>query len=193
MNFVRYHFGLAPLPSATIRSFVGDGAWMLVERSLAGLPSDAIQEGFHLFRSHYFEHCADFSYLYPDCRETLSALNSLNISIAIVTNKPDYMSRRIINSYHLADDIHLLIGGDSAAEKKPSPLPLLQALAKLGYPPENTIMVGDSANDIDAARAAGISSCGVTYGFSSPVGSDGSMPAYSIDGLKQLYVLIQSI
>lgn len=186
LNFIRYHFHLPPLAGDQVQSFVGDGVWMLVERSLPHLDTEARKEGYDLFRCHYYQHCTDYSRLYPDCRQTLKTLKAMQKKIGVVTNKPDLPSQRILEAFKLTPYIDLLLGGDKALEKKPSPLPIRQILEKLDCPPEEALMVGDSANDMDAAKAAGVSTCGVTYGFSFPACSDGTRPDFMIQKLIEI-------
>lgn len=169
-----------------MQSFVGDGVWMLVERSLPHLDAEARKEGYDLFRSHYYQHCTDYSRLYPDCRQTLKTLKAMQKKIGVVTNKPDLPSQRILEVFALTPWIDFLLGGDKSLEKKPSPLPIRQILEKLDCPPEEALMVGDSPNDMDAAKAAGVSTCGVTYGFSCPSCSDGTRPDFVIRKIVEI-------
>lgn len=190
LNYVRYAFRLPPLSAEMVQSFVGDGAWKLVERSLQGYSPEEVQTGFTLFRSHYLEHCTDFTTLYPECRETLAALSTRGKILGVVTNKPDRMTVRILEAFRLTPFISIIVGGDKAPERKPSPLHLRQALEEAVCRPDETLMIGDSTNDIDAAQRAGVYSCGVCYGFSQAVASDGSRPDYCIDRLKELLSIL---
>ncbi len=190
LNFVRRLFRLPPLSSGQVQSFVGDGAWRLIERSLPGLSREEQESGYSLFRNHYHDHCADFTTLYPGCRETLQNLRLRGKTLGIITNKPDTMAQRILDSFRVSDLIHILIGGDRAQEKKPSPVPLRQALREAGCLGDEALMVGDSANDIDAARGAAIRSCGVSYGFSLAAASDGSPPDFTVHRLPDLLSLV---
>ena len=92
-------------------------------------------------------------------------MKSLGIPLAVITNKNEVLTIKLLKALGLSDYFSLVLGGDSLPEKKPSPAPLLHAAEVLGVPVENMIMVGDSRNDILAAKAAGCPSIGVTFGY----------------------------
>ena len=92
-------------------------------------------------------------------------LKSLGIPLVVITNKNEILAVELLKQLGLADYFSLILGGDSLPEKKPSPLPLQHAAEVLGIDPANMIMVGDSRNDIIAAKAAGCLSVGVTFGY----------------------------
>ena len=114
---------------------------------------------------HYAEHIADATRPYPGVAAGLALLKSLGIPLAVVTNKSETLAVKLLRALGLADHFSLIVGGDTLSEKKPSPAPLLYAAETLGVPPQNMLMVGDSRNDILAARAAGCPAVGVSYGY----------------------------
>ncbi len=169
-NAMRQALGLSPLPQATIESYVGDGIASLVHRALTadfhGQAEPAQwEEGFTLFVRHYAEHIADATRPYPEVEAGLGLLKSLGIPLAVVTNKSEVLAVKLLRELGLADYFSLILGGDSLPEKKPSPAPLLHVAQVLGVDHANMIMVGDSRNDILAAKAAGCTAVGVTYGY----------------------------
>ena len=171
-NASRAHMGLPPLPDATIESYIGDGIPRLVHRVLttrrdgdADAPPAAHAEAYRYFTAYYLEHLSDKTRPYPHVAETLAALAQRGIALAVITNKNEILAVELLKQLGLADYFSLILGGDSLSEKKPSPLPLQHATEVLGIDPANMIMVGDSRNDIIAAKAAGCLSVGVTFGY----------------------------
>lgn len=183
-NYVRRSFGLAPLSVGEMRQFVGDGAWILVERSMPELSLIQRQEALQLFRTHYARHCTDFTVPYPGCLQVLRHFRRKKI--AVVTNKPDPMSRQILDAYGLSPHIGLLVGGDTARQIKPAAGHLQQVLDWAGCPAGNSLMIGDGRNDVEAAAAAGVACCGVLFGIGNPAGSHGEQPAFLINSLTEL-------
>ncbi len=121
-----------------------------------------------LFQDHYSEHLLDHTRCYPGVLETLAELKRHNVSMGVVSNKPQNFTKRIIDELDLGSFFPVVMGGDSIAVKKPDPGPLLHALEDLGCKAgETAIMVGDSGNDIEAGRRAGCRTAAVTYGFAS--------------------------
>ncbi|QLH39933.1 MAG: phosphoglycolate phosphatase [Defluviicoccus sp.] len=143
-------------------SIVGDGARVLVERALAltggnpGQEEDAARLT-RQFLDLYESRCSLETRAYPGVEETLDHLAGAGLSFGICTNKPEQVTRNILSDLGLNDRFSTIVGGDSLnGIRKPDPRPLLATLATLGAPPESAVMVGDSRNDITAARAAGM-------------------------------------
>ncbi len=153
------------------REWVGNGAAKLVERGLChhGLNADALQsmhaKGLDLFLEHYNDCCADKTVLYEGVAQALAEFKRHQITMAIVTNKPRRFIAPILE--HLAIDHYfsLLLGGDELAHKKPHPEPLLHCMDSLNISARSVLMVGDSRNDIEAARAANIPVVAMNYGY----------------------------
>jgi phosphoglycolate phosphatase len=98
--------------------------------------------------------------------ETLSALRELGLPLAVVTNKPYVATIDILEALGLRAYFDAVVGGDTLPERKPHPAPILAALRHLGVAPEAALMVGDNYHDVQAARAAGVRTFAVTYGYS---------------------------
>jgi len=175
-NFVRSHFRLPELPLATAQSYVGDGVAKLLARALGhdsstgltgsnGLPvSDAqLAEGLDVFKEHYGVHLLDHTRLYPGVREVLARLDKVPLHLA--TNKPRDFTDRILAGLELTGVFRRIVGGDETPARKPDPVHLTTALAGLDVTPSRVVMVGDSPNDVNAAKAMGAISVGCTYGL----------------------------
>ena len=156
-----------------VRNWVGNGAQMLVKRALVGLDSPVGSEpelalfdrAFPLFLQHYSACCSEKSQLYSGAIELLTALQSAQVGMGLITNKPISFTETLMDDFGLNSYFSIILGGDSLAEKKPHPLPLLYAMEKAGVGPDKTLMVGDSRSDIEAAQAAGCKVVAVTYGY----------------------------
>lgn len=167
---MREHLGLEALPAKVVESYVGDGIGTLVHRVITNdrdIPADQAvwEKGFIFFMQYYREHLSDFTRPYPETEAGLGLLKSLGIPLVVITNKTEILAVELLKQLGLADYFSLILGGDSLPEKKPSPLPLIHAAEVLGIDHANMLMVGDSKNDILAAKAAGCLSVGVTFGY----------------------------
>jgi phosphoglycolate phosphatase len=160
--------GRDPVGAAEIKTMIGDGVGKLIERALAargGDPADA--PGLTpRFLALYEPNAARSTRPYPGVPETLRALKARGLRIAVVTNKPERATREILASLDLAPLIEVVVGGDTAPERKPHPAPVLVALERLAVAPTEAVMVGDNHHDVSAARAAGVRAIAVTYGYS---------------------------
>ena len=158
--------GTAPIPLDATLSFVGEGARLLVERCLrhAGLGLTA-DEVLPVYLDCYRERLLDTTRPYPGIVEALDALRGT--TLAVLTNKPGDMSRVILDGLGLGQRFARVWGAGDVPSRKPDPAGLLGLMAELGATAEETWMVGDSATDVLAARAAGVRVAGVTWGFHS--------------------------
>ncbi len=155
-----------------IRSWVGNGVQVLVKRALSGqseidekLDPLLFEKALEIFLAFYADNLAVNTVTYPHATTTLHMLKELGYRLAIVTNKPFDFVAPILEGLNLAELFELYLGGDSLAQKKPDPMPLLHVCETLNVTIDDCIMVGDSKNDILAANACGMQSVGVTYGY----------------------------
>ena len=180
VNATLREFSLGPLPDPTIAGFVGNGAPMLMRRSLAlalhAAPGEVDEELFKkayaFFLQYYREHKLDFTYAYEGVLDALKALHELHDApgspqrtMAVLTNKPVRPARGICEGLGLADYFLHIYGGDSFPVKKPDPLGLRSLMEETGATPEETVMIGDSQVDVETARNAGAWSLGCAFGF----------------------------
>jgi phosphoglycolate phosphatase len=168
LNLALARMEMPALAEAQIADFVGEGVQRLVERALreiTGHPpgSQVTQNLITLFREEYGQHLLDQTRLYPGAKEALDRLTWA--SFAVVTNKPEGFSRRILDGLGIGDRFCAVFGGDSVQKRKPDPEALLKAMHACRAAPSETAMVGDSPVDIQAGKAAGVTTCGVMGGF----------------------------
>lgn len=169
LNHVLERAELPPVSLAAVRSMVGDGARALIQRGFAAdgrsLDQAELDRWFAVFLDYYGEHIADSSHLFPHVLETLDALAEAGLSVGVCTNKPEAMSRRLFEALGLSERFSAIVGGDTLPMRKPDPAHLLGTLERMQVAPQRAVMIGDSANDRDAARNAGVPVVLVTFGY----------------------------
>jgi phosphoglycolate phosphatase len=166
VNAVRENFGMPPLDHEIIFSHVGNGAPVLIQKSLGpDVSVETAEEGLEFFYSYYREHMLDNTVLYPGVQETLDELLADGKQMAVLTNKPVRFSQGIIDGLGLSKHFLRVYGGNSFDSKKPDPAGLRHLMKELGVPAHSALMVGDSYVDVQTARNAGVPCCGVTYGL----------------------------
>lgn len=161
------HVGLPPLGETRVRGFVGDGARSLIDgcvRAAGGHPDPAHVSWF-LARYQAFP-CRQ-SRAYPGL---LDLVHSLTAPQAVVTNKPESISRDLLAALAFAERLIVVIGGDTLPVRKPDPAPLRLAMAQLGI--SEAVMVGDGPHDVHGGHAAGLRVIGVNWGIGNPDGAD---------------------
>jgi phosphoglycolate phosphatase len=177
VNAALEHMGRPHLPDEIIASFVGNGAPMLVRRSLAvenGVAPDEVHDeelatAYNFFLTHYREHKLDFTYAYDGVLESLEALRLMpdgtSRRMAVLTNKPVRPARAICEGLGMGSFFMSVYGGDSFPLKKPDPLGLRSLMQEADARPEESLMIGDSKVDVLTARNAGAWSLGCQFGF----------------------------
>jgi phosphoglycolate phosphatase len=169
VNAMLQQYGRNELPLEVIKTYIGDGAPMLVRRAL-GDPNDEafLQEALIYFLTYYREHKLDSTYAYDGIGQSLDQIATFNGAVrklAVLTNKPVRPARDILAGLGLAARFFQIYGGNSFETKKPDPLGVRTIIQEAGALPEESVMVGDSEVDILTARNAGMWSIGVNYGF----------------------------
>ncbi|HSN91568.1 MAG TPA: HAD hydrolase-like protein [Anaeromyxobacteraceae bacterium] len=152
--------GIPRRPVEEVRAFVGEGARRLIERAVAPhghLVEPALAAWWH----HYREHCLDRTRPYPGITAVLAGAGR---TLAVHTNKPGDLARRILEGVGLLGRFAAVVGGDEAP-RKPDPTGALEILSRLGGEPAAAVWIGDSRVDAETARAAGIPFVAVTWGF----------------------------
>ncbi len=186
VNAARMHLGRPPIDVELIGTYVGNGAPVLMRRSLGPEASqEDVDRALEFFLDYYREHMLDNTYLYPGVKPALDRFREAGVRMAVLTNKPVRFSRDLVAGLGLTDHFLNVYGGNSFEEKKPHPMGVDVLIAEAGAEREQTMMVGDSSVDIETARNAGIRCCGVTYGFQ-PEGFEQTPPDILVDSLEDL-------
>ena len=185
--------GQPPVSRAFILLTVGKGSEYLLRRSLAkvGAPESLYEKAWQRYQHHYLAVNGQHSAVYPGVAEGLQALRERGLCLACITNKPNAFARPLLEAKGLSRFFDHAFGGDTFRHKKPHPMPLLKACEALGTRPAQTLMVGDSSNDVAAARAAGCPVVLVSYGYNhgEPVAS--AKPDAIVDRIDHIPALLR--
>ncbi len=172
LNATLLELGLPTFSEAKIREWIGNGASMLLKRGIAGkreidskIDEALFNRALERFFMHYKDVLSDATGLYAGVAKTLEELKGAGYTMAIVSNKPTQFIRPILRNLAIEQHFDLIVGGDDLPRKKPDPMPLLYACNKLACPKHKAVMIGDSSNDILAAKAANIPVIAVSYGY----------------------------
>jgi phosphoglycolate phosphatase len=170
LNGMRADLGLASITAERIAQMIGKGSENLI-RSVLALDYDAatIDQRFDAamasYQRHYLAINGQHSVLFDGVIAGLQAMRANGLRLACVTNKPIAFTTPLLASKGLAGYFDVVYGGDSLAQKKPHPLPLLQVCRDFDMAPASVVAIGDSSNDAEAARAAGCPVLTVPYGY----------------------------
>jgi phosphoglycolate phosphatase len=176
--------GTPPLPLEDIRAFVGEGARVLVERSLKRARVDrTVDELLPVFLESYRRHLLDTTRLYPGVLEALDRMR--DVVLAVLTNKPGDLSRRILEDLGVGSRFARIWGPEDARGRKPDPEGLQTLMRELEMDAAETAMVGDSPIDVATGRAAGALTVGVTYGLD-PEALRADPPEILVGDLREL-------
>jgi phosphoglycolate phosphatase len=164
--------GCEPMAETDVRHLVGRGSPILIERAVASQGRSFDAPVMAAMVERFFHHYGDLeasnedrALPYPGAEEALRSVRKAGLRTAVVTNKQRRFSDALLARLGLARWVDIVIGGDSCARRKPDPQPLLFACESLGVRPAESLMVGDSVNDVMAARAAAIPVICVSYGY----------------------------
>jgi phosphoglycolate phosphatase len=164
-NFALARLGCPPHPVAKYRYMVGDGARNLLLRALPADRAHLAEEGVKLMRQHYEAHCFDQTRLYPGIVELVAALAARGCPLAVLSNKPDDFTKRMVAHYFRPSPFAIVAGQLADVPLKPDPAAALQIAAQLAVPPGQWFYLGDTNTDMRTACAAGMHAVGVLWGF----------------------------
>lgn len=170
INYALSQQGYEELSLEEITPTVGNGAKEMLDRSLElakgeKASEDELKEVIKIYTNYYKEHSTVDTFLYPHVKETLAYLKDHGYQLVICTNKPIDFVGKIIQHLEIDTYFEEWIGEGSLPTKKPDAGPLNYLMEKYGYTQDESVMIGDSKNDILAAQNAGIESIGLTYGY----------------------------
>lgn len=184
VNFTRAHFALPPLEERLVYANVGRGVEHLLKQSLPEENPAHFQEVMRVFLDYYEKHLLDRTLLYPGVGEVLEYFRAKRR--VVVSNKLHHLTVAVVRGLGLAPEFDAILGGDSAAEKKPHPALLNLTLAQFQISGARALMVGDGDTDVEAGKRAGVITCGVTYGLGNKTDLIAAKPDYLIDDLSEL-------
>lgn len=191
VNAMLADFGQPALPESTVRSYVGKGARILVHRALSGSLDGRVDEasadrGMASFERHYARENGRSTTVYPGVAEGLAAMRNKGLRLACVTNKPQAFAESLMVRTGLSRHFELTVGGDVLPRRKPDPMQLLHVCERFGLAPSRMVAIGDSLNDAQAARAAGMPVMVVPYGYNE------GRPADTIDADQIVATLLDA-
>jgi 2-phosphoglycolate phosphatase len=163
VNFTLRELKLKEVPEELIYTYVGNGVEPLIRRAVESAGGDGIGKALEIFRAYYIEHLLDNTVLYPNVMDVIKILPE--IKKAVVSNKSERFVKKILSGLDIAKYFEIALGGDSLKNKKPHPDTINLVMESVGIGAEKTLMVGDSAVDIECGKRAGTYTCGVTYGY----------------------------
>ncbi|ACO80770.1 phosphoglycolate phosphatase [Azotobacter vinelandii CA] len=183
--------GRAPAGVERVRLWVGNGARVLVRRALAGdldhqgVDAAEAEAALALFMDAYAD-SHGLTRVYPGVPETLDWLREREVALALITNKPSRFLPELLADKGLDGYFRWIVGGDTLPQQKPDPAALFWVMAQAGVLAEEALFVGDSRNDVLAARAAGVACVALSYGYNHgrPIAEEG--PALVLDALSAL-------
>jgi phosphoglycolate phosphatase len=189
--------GRPPCGEAKIRTWIGNGIRRLVKRALTGdmnaEPEPGLYEkAFAIFSDIYLNNACRRTTFYEGAEDCLFYLKENQYSLGCITNKAEKYTHIVLSTLGIDNHFGIIICGDTLPRKKPDPLPLLHAADYFGVSPENSLMVGDTFSDMEAARAAGFKSLAVTYGYNHGRDIREAKPDMVIDSLSQLPILMRN-
>ena len=194
INLMLADLGLQTLSASQVQSYIGEGAEVLLKRCLTGqLNTEPDVALFNKAETNFFAHYANIltqSLPYDGVIDALKALQNKGYRLACVTNKPAQFTQPLLIASGLHHFFEMVVSGDTLTKKKPDPMQLMHICAELNVPIEQALLVGDSATDIDAAKAAGCTIVTVPYGYNQGKTIDPASVDACIDDLTQLIELL---
>jgi phosphoglycolate phosphatase len=174
-----------------VRDWVGNGAPVLVRRALAGgIAHEAVDDAqaaaaLEIFMEAYADNHA-LSTVYPGVVDTLKWLQKQGVEMALITNKPERFVAPLLDEMKIGRYFRWIVGGDTLPQQKPDPAALLHVMRMAGVAPQDALFVGDSRNDVQAARAAGVPCVALSYGYNHgrPIAEES--PHAVLDDLRHL-------
>lgn len=162
VNHTLKTLGLPSISNEEIYRYVGHGVRDLIADAV-GPHQEKRDEALKIFMDYYQAHLTDHTRLFPGMQEVLKHFSGKKK--AVLTNKPQLLTELLLQQLGIASCFDIVIGGETNFPKKPDPASTLHILKTCGVAPHQTLIIGDSAVDIETGKKAGIRTCGVTYGF----------------------------
>jgi len=186
VNHTLQKLGYPTKTEEEIIKHIGYGGKKLMEGVLGTTDQQLIDKAVEIFRSYYFENPCVYTKPYPYVEEVLKKLKDRNKKIAVITNKYEDISRKILETLGLSQYIDTVVGGDTTPYKKPDPYPVKYTLEVLNSSPKEAVMIGDSEADIQAGKGSGVKTALVVFGFGNKELSLQKKPDYIITSYKEM-------
>lgn len=178
-------------------TWIGNGVEVLLDRTLewANAPKDPEyrKNAMEILSVCYQDELLSGSPLFPDVREVLTTLYEEGYQLVLITNKPSKFVPSLMDYLEIAPLFSMMLGADNVSVLKPNPAPIFKALSEFGILQSEFVFVGDSRNDILAAKNAGVCSIALTYGYNHGVSIRNESPDYAIDRFAELLPLMRQL
>ncbi len=190
---VNYSLSKNSLPQRSteeIRSFVGNGIRLLIERSVPQTTSvDLVDKCFQDFKAHYKENSANLTKAYDGINELLYELKSRGVKLSVVSNKADFAVKTLVDAY-FPDIFDCAVGEKEGVKRKPAPDTVFAVIDELNVNKNEVVYVGDSDVDIETSKNAAIPCISVTWGFRDKEVLEKLCPEYIVDSPEEILNLI---
>ncbi|MDO9826307.1 phosphoglycolate phosphatase [Glaesserella parasuis] len=196
LNSAFAEVGLPQAPEELVLTWIGNGSDVLFAKGMEGtgkadeFSQEELAQIKRRFGYFYGENVCNISKLYPNVKETLETLKAQGYILAVVTNKPTKHVLPVLQAFKIDHLFSEALGGQSLPQIKPHPAPLYYLCGKFGLYPHEMLFVGDSKNDILAAKAAGCKSVGLTYGYNYNIPISESEPDYVCEDFAEILKVI---
>lgn len=196
LNSAFAEVGLPQASEELVLTWIGNGADVLFAKGMEWtgkadeFSQDELAQIKRRFGYFYGENVCNISKLYPNVKDTLEALKAQGYILAVVTNKPTKHVLPVLQAFKIDHLFSEALGGQSLPQIKPHPAPLYYLCGKFGLYPHEMLFVGDSKNDILAAKAAGCKSVGLTYGYNYNIPISESEPDYVCEDFAEILKVI---
>lgn len=189
VNHATRPYGILEKSVPETGELLGTGISILIDRVLADRRDELKDDVMKGFMDYYSKHLIEHTTVYPGVRDVLE--NLVGYKRAVVTNKREQFAKTMLNELGIDSYFDSVLGSDSVAEKKPSPVPLLHLIDLYNISASEAVMVGDSEIDIAAGKEAGVTTVGVTYGYRERGALEGA--DFIIDDISELLGVIENI
>lgn len=189
-NVVLERYGMPAASRERVRAHIGGGAEALIRRLLPDSSDEVFREATALFKATYTDAYDVHTTLYPGASETLEGLFAAHKAMAIVTNKMETLAGALVRKLGVERYFNLVVGPESVTRRKPDPEAIDLVLSRLGLSAERTLMIGDTAVDILAGKAAGTHTCGALYGYGPQSEIEAVAPDYLIRSIQEVPDLV---
>jgi phosphoglycolate phosphatase len=190
-NHVLRSFALPEIDPVSVYALVGEGARRLVERALGPTRGGLVDEGVRRFLAYYAEHLLDATRLYPGLDDVLDRLADAGVVLSVLSNKPEGLSRTILDGLDVARRFRAIVGGDSLPTRKPHPAGLEHLRTLAARAADRILLVGDSVIDVATAANAGAAFCGVGWGLD-PDRLRAARPSLLVERAEDLLPIVRS-
>jgi 2-phosphoglycolate phosphatase len=189
VNRTLKEFGFDELEKREIVSFLGHGPKDLIDRAFGEQNNILKANALKYYKNFYYSNCTNKTFLFDDVKDFLKKISMKKK--AVVTNKLENPSRKILEYLDILPDFDIIVGPDSIAKLKPNPEGILKVIDNLNIDNMKTLMIGDSDVDIIAGKTAGVYTCGVKNRFGNQENLVNSKPNFIVNNLNELFDYIK--